>query len=257
MRRDGSGARARPTVCGRRATLGRSRAGVNGRLRVARRGTGVRCSHAGAVSAATRSATTISRNEVSRTSTPAMTRATTSGSGWPSSQPEAAAKAATARKTRRTPADHRRRCRAARQADAGARPVVGRRRPASRVSADEEQDDAERHRAADERGPDQRRRRRRPSRGRSRPSPAPSRPAIAAAPREQPQQPARRRPHRRRRVDATRPARPGGPARRLGLRQVGALRPAVARLEVDAHVAPGRGRRPTGTARRGGPRAPA
>ena len=46
-----------------------------------------------------RSATTISRNVVSRTSTPAMTSATTIGNGCPMSHPAAADRAATARNT--------------------------------------------------------------------------------------------------------------------------------------------------------------
>ena len=50
-----------------------------------------------------RSVTTSSRNDVSRMSTPAMTRATMNGSGCASSQPAAAANAATARKASRMP----------------------------------------------------------------------------------------------------------------------------------------------------------
>ena len=46
--------------------------------------------------------TTSRRIDVSMTSTPAMTAATSNGSGWPSIQPAAAAKAATARNARRT-----------------------------------------------------------------------------------------------------------------------------------------------------------
>ena len=46
--------------------------------------------------------TTINRNDVSMTSMPAMTAATSSGSGCPIAQPAAAAKAATARNARRT-----------------------------------------------------------------------------------------------------------------------------------------------------------
>jgi hypothetical protein len=46
---------------------------------------------------------TISRNDVSTTSTPAITRAITRGSGSPRIQPAAAVTLAAARKTRRTP----------------------------------------------------------------------------------------------------------------------------------------------------------
>ena len=88
-------------------------------------------------------ATTRSRNDVSTTSIPAMTRATISGRASPSAQPAPAAAAARARKTSRTPR---------------IRPGTSSRPPASRGQTARQQDDRDRRGRTDESRPDERRR---------------------------------------------------------------------------------------------------